>query len=109
MPKADIDDIQAISKETIIDYLAIPYVSSGADPLTIKELLGSNGSIIDVISKIDTLEGVQQYENILKHSDGVIFVRNELQWEFAAEKLMLAQKWAIETANTSAKPIMIQS
>ena len=76
--KADMDDISAISKETIIDYLAIPYVSSGADPLTVKELLGSNGSIIDVISKIDTLEGVQQYENILKHSDGVIFVRNEL-------------------------------
>jgi len=45
----------------------------------------------------------------LKHSDGVIFVRNELQWELASEKLMLAQKWAIESANSAAKPIMMQS
>lgn len=58
--------------------------------MTIRELLGDNGKMVKIISKIDTLEGVQQYENILKHSDGVIFVRNELQWELASEKLMLA-------------------
>jgi len=45
----------------------------------------------------------------LKHSDAIVFVRNELQWELAAEKLMLAQKWCIESANSAAKPIMIQS
>jgi len=46
--------------------------------LTVRELLGPNGKDIKIVSKIDTLEGVQQYENILKHSDSCIFVRNEL-------------------------------
>lgn len=77
--------------------------------MTVRELLGANGKDIKIVSKIDTLEGVQQYENILKHSDSCIFVRNELQWELAAEKLMLAQKWVIESANAAAKPIMMQS
>ena len=45
----------------------------------------------------------------MAESDGVIFVRNELQWELSAEKLMLAQKWAISQANAAAKPITIQS
>jgi pyruvate kinase len=76
--KKDIDDIAAISQVTIIDYLAIPFCASGADPLTVRELLGPNGKDIKIVSKIDTLEGVQQYENILKHSDSCIFVRNEL-------------------------------
>lgn len=38
-----------------------------------------------------------------------MFVRNELQWELSAEKLMLAQKWAVGQANATAKPIIIQS
>jgi pyruvate kinase len=57
--KRDIDDISAISQVTIIDYLAIPFVSSGADYITVKELLGVNGANIQIASKIDTLEGVQ--------------------------------------------------
>lgn len=56
--KQDIEDISAISQQTIIDYLAVPFCSSGADPLTIRELLGESGKSVKVISKIDTLEGV---------------------------------------------------
>jgi pyruvate kinase len=61
------------------------------------------------MSKIDQLESVQRFNEILEESDGAIFVRNELQWELSAEKLMLAQKWAIGQANAAAKPVMIQS
>ena len=107
--KQDVQDISAISQLIIIDYLAVPFCNSGADPLTVKELLGPAGRQIKILPKIDTLEGVQQFENILKQGDGCIFVRNEIQWELASEKLMLAQKWAIETANAAAKPIMLQS
>ena len=45
----------------------------------------------------------------MEESDGAVLVRNELQWELSAEKLMLAQKWAIGQANAVAKPIIIQS
>ena len=106
---ADIIDISTISKLVMIDYLAIPFCNSETDPLTVKEMLGPEGKQIKVVCKIDTLEGVQHYENILENSDGVAFVRNEIQWELASEKLMLAQKWCIQTANSLAKPIFIQS
>lgn len=93
--KEDVGDIAAISQLIMIDYLAIPFCNSGADPMSIKELLGPAGNKIKIISKIDTLEAVQQFENILNQGDGCIFVRNEIQWELASEKLMLAQKWCI--------------
>ena len=79
----------------MIDYLSVPFIVSGEDPLQIRELLGDFGKTIKILSKIDTLDGIQNYESILRHSDGVVFVRNEIKWELTSEKLMLAQKWAI--------------
>lgn len=107
--KEDVEDIATISQLIMIDYLAIPFCNSGADPMTVRELLGPEGKNIKIISKIDTLEGVQQFENILTQGDGCVFVRNEIQWELASEKLMLAQKWCIQTTNAAAKPIFLQS
>ena len=76
--KDDVKDIATISQLTMIDFLAVPFCNSGADPMTVRELLGPEGKNIKVISKIDTLEGVQQYEAILSQGDGCIFVRNEI-------------------------------
>lgn len=56
--KEDIEDITSISQLIMIDYLAIPFCNSGADPMTVRELLGPEGQHIKVLSKIDTLEGV---------------------------------------------------
>ena len=57
--KEDVSDISMISQIILIDYLAIPFCNSGADPITVRELLGSVGKQIKILSKIDTLEGVQ--------------------------------------------------
>jgi pyruvate kinase len=76
--KEDVEDIATISQLTMIDFLAIPFCNSGADPMTVRELLGPEGKNIKVISKIDTLEGVQQFDNIMTQGDGCIFVRNEI-------------------------------
>ena len=76
--KDDISNIRTISQLIMIDFIAIPFCNSGADPMTVRELLGPEGKQIKIISKIDTLEGVQQFENIMTHGDGAIFVRNEL-------------------------------
>ena len=90
-----------------IDFLAVPFVSQGEDINAIRKTLGQNGKTIQVLSKIDQLESVQRFNEILEESDGAVFVRNELQWELSAEKLMLAQKWAVSQANAAAKPIII--
>jgi pyruvate kinase len=37
-----------------------------------------NGKGIQIISKIDTLDGVKKLTEILQETDGIIFVRNEL-------------------------------
>ena len=51
------------------------------------------GSKVAILAKIDSFEGVHNFEVILKYADGVVVVRNELAFEFYPEKLMVAQKW----------------
>lgn len=33
------------------------------------------------MAKIDTIDGIHQFDEILEQADGIIFVRDELQWE----------------------------
>lgn len=50
---------------------------------------------------------MQNYDEILAASDGVLIVRSELALEFPLEKVYVAQKWMIEKANIAAKPAVI--
>lgn len=105
----DVSDLKEISKLINIDYLCVPFTSNGSDIQKIRETLGEAGKNIKVIAKIDTISGIEGFEDILSQSDGVIIQRNELSWELPSEKLMVAQKWMIQQCNKKAKLVMLQS
>ena len=46
-----------------------------------RDVLGEGGKNIKVLAKIDTIHGVEAFEDILSEADGMIMCRNELQWE----------------------------
>lgn len=79
----------------VVDFVSIPQTVSPDDITKIKDIFGPQGARVKILAKIDSKEGIQNYQKILKTADGAIFVRNEIQWEMSSEKLMLAQKWAI--------------
>ena len=105
---ADKEDIEEIAKKYKFDYIAIPNVTSIKDIKDAKEACGED-SKIGIIAKIDNLEAVHQFAMILKHADAIIIVRNELAFELPPDKLMIAQKWMIQTANMESVPIFLQS
>lgn len=74
-----------------------------------KTACSNEGSQIGIIAKIDNLEAVHQFQTILKYADAVVVLRNELSFELQPEKLMLAQKWMVQTANMASVPIFLQS
>jgi pyruvate kinase len=43
-----------------------------------------------ILSKIDTIDGVQNFEGILEHTSAIIIQRSDLSLEFTPEKLVLA-------------------
>ena len=105
----DKNDILSIAIKNRFDYLIVPSVTSVKDLQEVKYALSDAGKNIGLIAKVDNLEAIHQFEGILKYSNGVIVLRNELGQELPPEKLMLAQKWMIQTANLAAVPIFLQS
>jgi len=53
-------------------------ISNGDDVKKIRELLGPYGQTIKVFAKIDSMEGIENCEEIISQTDGLILVRNEL-------------------------------
>ena len=102
-------DFREILAKNSFDYISIPNVQTGRDIQELKLLIGPEHNHIQLIAKIDTIEAVNNFENILKQADGVILLRNELGMELTPEKLNLAQKWMVQTANSASVPVFLQS
>jgi pyruvate kinase len=69
--------------------------------------LGPAGAHVAVYAKIDTVEAIHNFEELVRSADGIIINRVELGLELAAEKLMLAQKWIIDRTGQEGKPVFI--
>jgi len=92
-----------------VDFIGLPFVTSVDDIIEARNMFGDEFKGCKILPKVDSLDAVQRYAEILEEADGSVFQRNELQWEFHAEKLVVAEKWCIAHSNSISKPIIIQS
>jgi pyruvate kinase len=92
--------------EMSVDYIALSFVRSARDVITLKNLLNDwNHPEIKVIAKIEKPEAVKNLQEILEVSDGVMVARGDLGVEMPAEKVPLIQKMIIERANKAEKMV----
>jgi pyruvate kinase len=105
LTEKDEEDIQVFVKKGI-DMIAASFVRRAEDIETIRDLLGPRGAHVKIIAKIENQEGLNNYDEILAATDGIMVARGDLGMEIAPEKVFLAQKWMIEKANLAAKPVI---
>ncbi len=101
----DIEDIK-FGIEHNFDFLAASFVRKAADVLDIRRVLEESGAQIDIISKIENREAVQNLEEIIKVSDGVMVARGDLGVEIPVEEVPLVQKTIIKLCNRAGKPVV---
>jgi pyruvate kinase len=100
----DIDDLQNFACKNQMDYVAISFVQSGEDVMFVRQILDeAGGENIKIISKIENQEGLVNFDDILKYTDGVMVARGDLGMEIPSEKVPLAQKWMITKCNMAGK------
>ena len=102
----DISDL-IFGIENEIDIVAASFIRKAADVLEIRKILEqNNGSFISIISKIENQEGVDNIEEILKVSDGLMVARGDLGVELPPEEIPLTQKMLIKKSNEAGKPVI---
>lgn len=90
-----------------VDFIAASFVRKASDVLEIRELLERhNASHIQIISKIENQEGVDNLDEILEVSDGLMVARGDLGVEIPAEEVPLVQKNMIKKCNRVGKPVI---
>ena len=95
LPFLDKDDYESIMYciEKKIDFMALSCVNDEQDVLSVSDMLiENNDNHIQLISKIETSDALDNLEEIVKVSDGVMIDRSDLSLEATIEKLPLYQK-----------------
>lgn len=102
----DEDDLVNFGLKYGVDMIAASFIRKASDVEYIRDVLGPRGAHILIISKIENQEGLENYEEILEASDGIMVARGDLGMEIPVQKVFIAQKWMIRKANLKSKPII---
>ncbi|MHB8156790.1 MAG: pyruvate kinase, partial [Desulfocucumaceae bacterium] len=105
LTEKDLADIKLGIAESI-DYIAASFVRSAEDVLAIRKILEQSQASIHIISKIENRQGVNNLEEIIRVSDGIMVARGDMAVEIPAEEVPIVQKLLIEKCNISGKPVI---
>ncbi len=93
--------------ENGIDLIAASFISHASDVMFIRKLLEDNGGEnIQIFSKIENRLGVDNFDEILKVSDGIMIARGDLGVEVDMEEVPVLQKAFTRKCNIAGKPVI---
>ncbi|KAJ3311555.1 hypothetical protein HDV04_003933 [Boothiomyces sp. JEL0838] len=101
--KKDAADIQ-FGVENNVDFIAASFIRKASDVNEIRELIRGTG--IKIISKIENQEGLDNFDEILDASDGIMVARGDLGVEIPVEQVARFQKMMIRKCNIAGKPVV---
>ena len=106
LSQRDKDDL-LFGIEKNVDYVAASFVRRAADVNLLRAFLTENGGTdIKIISKIENMEGIDNFEEILEASDGIMVARGDMGVEVNFERLPGIQKRFIKRCQQSGKIVI---
>ena len=93
--------------ENDFDFIAASFIRKPQDVIDMREYLDSCGkNSIKIISKIENQEGLDNFDEILKVTDGIMVARGDLGVEIPEENVPAAQKMMIKKCIKAGKPVV---
>ena len=102
----DREDI-AFGVKNGVDFIAASFTRTAEDILDVRKLFSALGRTnVSIIAKIENMQGVQNIDEILRVSDGIMVARGDLGVEIPLEKVPVIQKMLIHKAYSSGKQVI---
>ena len=106
LTEKDKEDLK-FAVENDFDFIAASFVRKASDVEDIRAWLDEcGGEKIRIISKIENREGVDNLEEIIQASDGVMVARGDLGVEIPAQEVPILQKKMIKATTMAGKPVI---
>lgn len=106
LTEKDIEDLNfALSQN--VDWIGLSFVRKATDILELKERIKKAKAHTFVIAKIEKPEALNELDNIIDLSDGIMVARGDLGVEISFDKVPLIQKQIVKKCLLQAKPVII--
>ena len=88
------------------DYIAASFVRNKEDVEQVRQLIRENGGNMKIISKIENTQGLENLEEIMEASDGIMVARGDMGVEIPLEEVPVIQKRMIKMAESQGKQVI---
>ena len=106
LTEKDIEDLE-FGLANDVEWIALSFVRTENDILSLKERIKNAGKSCKVIAKIEKPEALKNIDAIIAATDGVMVARGDLGVEIVMEDVPLAQKMIVRKCNEIGKPVII--
>lgn len=89
------------------NWIALSFVRSPKDVISLKKIIGQKNSHMKVMAKIEKPEALTEIDEIIQVADGIMIARGDLAVEVPQEKMPLIQKDIIKRCIKYAKPVVV--
>lgn len=90
-----------------VDYIALSFVRHRDDILLAKKYIAETGKNIPIIAKIEKPQALDNIDEIISVSDGIMVARGDLGIEISPEKVPIVQKQIIAASNKMSKTVIV--
>jgi pyruvate kinase len=106
LTKKDIEDLD-FALNNNVEWVGLSFVRTVTDVVDLKERIKAAKKTTRVIAKIEKPEAIDEIDNIIDMSDGVMVARGDLGVELPMEKVPLIQKMIVNKCIKASKPVII--
>jgi pyruvate kinase len=103
----DVEDLRFGIEELQPDWVAMSFVRTADEVREVKERISEFGGNAPVISKIEKHEAIENIEEIIGASDGIMVARGDLAVELSAERVPIEQKRMVARCRRLGKPVIV--
>src|SRR6201996_1887307 len=106
LTEEDLENLK-LALEWDVDWVGLSFVRTGQDIIDLKRIIQTSGKAAKVIAKVEKPEAIDNIDEIIAATDGVMVARGDLGVEMPLEEVPLLQKMIVRKCRMASKPVIV--